>query len=277
MSIANSAIAITGSAVKARIKSKGATRAAEFQEQAADAGIDVQSEQFQRILALLNPSAEGGDLARQQQLALLGLLGPEAQEQAQSQIQESPGQQFIRERQQRALVRNQAATGGLGGGNIQTALQEQAAGFAQQDLENQFSRLGGLAAAGQQAAFGIGEFGSSTSTNISNLLLERGRASAAGTLGRAQARAEFTDDTTSALTSTNFSEAFSSFSDSKLKDNIKKIGKIGRLNVYEWIWKTTGLKDKGFIAEEVQEYFPHLVEEHNGFLRVNYNQAIEVA
>jgi len=271
MSIASSVVGIIGSAVKARQKSKGATRAAQFQEQAAAAGIDVQSEQFQRILELLGPSAEGGDLARQQQLALLGLLGPEAQQQAQEQFQESPGQQFIRERQQRALVRNQAAIGGLGGGNIRTALQEQAAGFAQQDFANQFSRLGGLAAAGQEAATNIGQFGSSTSTNISNLLLESGRASAAGTLGRAAARAEFTGDVVSSLGSSGI------FSDSKLKDNITKIGKIGCLNVYEWTWKTTGLDDVGFIAEEVREHFPDLVEEHNGFLRVNYEKAIEEA
>jgi hypothetical protein len=32
----------------------------------------------------------------------------------------------LTKRQQRALTRNQAAMGGLGGGNIQTALQEQA-------------------------------------------------------------------------------------------------------------------------------------------------------
>ncbi len=276
MSIANSAIAITGSAVKARIKSKGATRAAEFQESAAQAGIDIQGEQFQRILQLLGGTAEGGDLARQQQLALLGLLGPEAQEAAQAQFKESPGQQFIRERQQRALVRNQGAIGQLGGGNIQTALQEQAAGFAQQDFASQFSRLGGLAEAGQQAATDIGQFGLAEATNIGELLGVQGRAAAAGTLGRAAARAEFTDDVTSGLTSASGSIG-SLFSDSKLKDNIIKIGKIGCLNVYEWTWKTTGLDDVGFIAEEVREHFPDLVEEHNGFLRVNYNQVMEVA
>jgi len=150
---------------------RSAEEAARIQQEALQGGIDVQSEQFNRILELISPQVEAGDLARQQQLALLGLLGPEAAQSAQSQIQESPGQQFIRERQQRALIRNASATGGLGGGNIQTALQQQAAGFAQQDIGNQFNRLSSLTGGGQVATGNIGQFGQATSGNISNLSL----------------------------------------------------------------------------------------------------------
>lgn len=269
MSIGSAIAGIAGSFLGSRGAGRAATRAADFQSGAAEQGIDVQNEQFQRILGLLGPSIEGGDLARQQQLGLLGLLGPEAQQAAQAQFAESPGQQFIRERQQRALTRNQAAIGGLGGGNIRTALQEQAAGFAAQDFGNQFNRLGGLAGAGQQAATNIGQFGQASAANIGNLLTQRGQAQASGTLGRGEARAGLIGGLVSGIGSI--------FSDSKLKDNIKRIGKIGCLNVYEWTWKTTGLDDVGFIAEEVKEHFPDLVEEHNGFLRVNYDQAIERA
>ena len=239
------------------------------QTSALQGGIDVQNDQFQQILALLGPSMEAGDTARQQQLALLGLLGPEAQAAANTQFSESPGQQFIRERQQRALTRNQAAMGGLGGGNIQTALQEQAAGFAAQDFNNQFNRLSGLSGAGQNAVTNIGQFGQATAGNVANLMNQQGQATAAGTLGAQQARSQGAGNLLS------LGAAF--FSDSKLKENINKIGKIGVLNVYEWKWKTTGLDDVGFIAEEVKEHFPDIVEEHNGFLRVDYNQAIEAA
>jgi len=243
--------------------------AARLQQQGTQAGIDVQSDQFQQILGLLGPSIEGGDMARQQQLALLGLLGPEAQQTAQNQFQDSPGQQFIRERQQRALVRNQSAIGGLGGGNVKTALQEQAAGFASQDFNNQFNRLGGLSGAGNQAVNAAGQFGQQSAGNISNLINQGAQAGAAGILGQQQANAGLFQNLLGAGTAI--------FSDSKLKDNITKIGKIGVLNVYEWTWKTTGLDDVGFIAEEVKEHFPDIVEEHNGFLRVNYDEAIKRA
>ena len=246
-----------------------AERAAQEQQDAFGRGIDVQSEQFQQILGLLGPSIEAGDSARQQQMALLGLLGPEAQQAAQAQFQQSPGQQFIRERQERALTRNQAAMGGLGGGNIKTALQQQAAGFASQDFNNQFNRLGGLSGAGNNAVSNAGQFGQQSAGNISNLLGQQGNAAASGILGAQQAQSQGVGNVLGLVGSF--------FSDSKLKDNITKIGKIGVLNVYEWTWKTTGLDDVGFIAQEVQEHFPDIVEEHNGFLRVDYNKAIERA
>lgn len=246
-----------------------AEQAARLQQEGAQAGIGRQEEQFASILELLGPSIEGGDLARQQQLALLGLLGPEAQQAAQTQFTDSPGQQFIRERQQRALTRNASAIGGLGGGNIRTALQEQAAGFAAQDFGNQFNRLGGIAGLGQQAATNLGQFGQASTQNITNLLTQQGQAGASGVLGAQQANTGLAQNLIGLGTAI--------FSDSRLKDNITKIGKIGCLNVYEWTWKTTGLDDVGFIAEDVKEHFPDLVQEHNGFLKVNYDHAIKRA
>ena len=71
---------------------------------------------------------------------LSGALGPEEQQAAIEQFQETPGQAYLREEQERALLRNAAAIGGLGGGNVRTALQEQAFGRAatqmQQNIEN---------------------------------------------------------------------------------------------------------------------------------------------
>lgn len=86
-----------------------------------------------------------------QRSALLGLSGAESQQEAFSRFAESPGQTFLRERQERALLRNAAALGGLGGGNIRTALQEQAFGRAQTDLDQQLARLTGVAREGLTA------------------------------------------------------------------------------------------------------------------------------
>ena len=99
----------------------------------------------------LQPWQQAGTSALQQQQALLGMGGQESQQQAFEAFGNSPGQQFLRDRQQKALMRNSAAMGGLGGGNVRTALQEQAAGNAAQDYSNQFNRLGQLSGQGFQA------------------------------------------------------------------------------------------------------------------------------
>jgi hypothetical protein len=109
----------------------------------------------------LTPYTEAGRGALTEQQALLGLSGQGAQQEAYARFTESPGQAFLRERQERALLRNAAAIGGLGGGNVRTALQEQAFGRAQTDLDRQLTRLGvvsgqGLTAAQEAARTGYG-------------------------------------------------------------------------------------------------------------------------
>jgi len=86
-----------------------------------------------------------GQSALQQQQTMLGMNGLDAQNQSFDAFANSPGQQFLRDRQERALMRNAAAMGGLGGGNVRQALQDQAAGNAMQDYNNQFNRLGQVA------------------------------------------------------------------------------------------------------------------------------------
>lgn len=100
-----------------------------------------------------------GQGASQQQAALSGALGPQAQAQAFQQFESSPGQQFLQERGERAVLRNAAATGGLGGGNVLKALSDYGQGMALQDLENQFARLGQVANRGAnvgQTMAGVG-------------------------------------------------------------------------------------------------------------------------
>ena len=104
----------------------------------------------------LNPFAQPGQQANQVQAALSGALGSAAQQDAFNNFNESPGQAFLRDRAETALTRNAAALGGLGGGRVRDALQQNAIGLAQQDLDRQFGRLGtvadrGLAATSQQA------------------------------------------------------------------------------------------------------------------------------
>lgn len=106
----------------------------------------------------LEQFASTGEAALQKEAALSGALGAEAQQAAINEFTESPGQAFLRQRQEQALLRNQAAIGGLGGGNVRTALQEQAFGIAAQQQQQQIENLRalsqqGLVAAGQQGGF----------------------------------------------------------------------------------------------------------------------------
>lgn len=172
---------------------KAAKRAANTQAKAADTAIGEQRRQFDVTQENLRPFQEAGVGALGQQQALLGLSGEEEQQQAFQAFNESPGQKFMRDRAQRNLVRNASAIGGLGGGNVRSALVEQGAGFAQQDFQNQFGRLGQLAGQGQAATTNLGQFGSQTATNIGNLGIAGSQARASGILGGAQAESQFTN------------------------------------------------------------------------------------
>ncbi len=169
---------------------EAAAEAATTQERGVLAGIEEERRQFDITQEQLAPFQEAAVGALGQQQALLGLSGQEAQQQAFAGLQESPGQQFLRERQQRALLRSASAIGGLGGGNVRTALQQQAVGFAQQDIQNQFGRLGVLSGRGQQAATSIGQFGAQAAGNIAQFQQVAGQARASGILGQQQAQAQ---------------------------------------------------------------------------------------
>lgn len=112
---------------------------------------------------------QGGEQAQRMNAALTGALGADAQAEAYAQFQEGPGQAYLREQAERGLTRNAAAIGGLGGGSVRSALQEQAIGMASQDFQNQFDRRNtvadrGLSAANTEAEILMGDDRNRTST-----------------------------------------------------------------------------------------------------------------
>ena len=205
--------------------------AAAVQAEAAQAGIQENRRQFDLNRADLQPRIQGGNEAFDQQRILLGLgsaptssgapmggstsgragrrlsaegftpqgpsaPGPSAEEQqrqAFASFNESPGQRFLRDRAQKNLLRNASAIGGLGGGNVRTALVEQGAGFAQQDFNNQFARLGQLAGQGQNAANTSGQLGAQSASQIGNLQANQGAAQASGIIAPSQANTDATN------------------------------------------------------------------------------------
>lgn len=138
--------------------------------------------------AFLDPYADAGQNALQQQQALSGALGPAAQQAAYDQIQNSPAYQAQMQASENSILSNASATGGLRGGNTQAAL----AGNAQQTLANsiaqQYGQFQGLSAAGQNAATNQAGIGFQGAQGVANLQEMRGQSRAGGVLGVANAQ-----------------------------------------------------------------------------------------
>lgn len=174
-------VAVAGATVVGgALASQSAGEAADVQAQAAEGSVAEQRRQFNVAQKQIQPFQKAGVSALRRQQALLGMSGGPAQREAYSKLAASPGQQFLQERAQKNLLRNAASIGGLGGGNVREALVQQGVGFAQQDLENQFGRLGQLAGQGQAATTNIGQLGQATSANIGQTMLASGQARASG-------------------------------------------------------------------------------------------------
>lgn len=233
------ATAIVGTAVVGGIaQSRAAKKASSAQTESAQAGIDEQSRQFDKLVQLMKPYVQAGagtaggefdaaqylrdnpDVAANSyfsqnplehyqkygkkegrafpttqavqgslggQQALLGLLGPEAQQQAIGGLEQSPQFQSLVQQGENALLQNASATGGLRGGNLQGALAQYRPQLLSQLIESQFSKLGGLTQIGQAAAAGQASAGLQTGANVGNLLQQQGQARAGGALAQGQA------------------------------------------------------------------------------------------
>jgi len=204
---------VGGSAlIGSTMQAGAASEAAGIQAGASEAGIQEQRRQFNALQALLKPYtdvgvqalaglqpyAKAGEPAFEQQQALLGLKGPEAQRAAIAGIEGGAGYQEQIRAGEEALLQRASATGGLRGGNIQGALAQFRPQMLQQEIERQYGLLGGianigrvttqnLAQIGQASAAGTGAAGLQTGTNVANLLGQQGAARAGGELGEAKA------------------------------------------------------------------------------------------
>jgi hypothetical protein len=100
---------------------------------------------------ILGPYNEAGMRALEQQQALMGLLGPEAQAAAQQAIQAGPQFGEMVRQSEMGILSNAAATGGLRGGNTQAALMQNRPNILTQLINQQLQGLAGLSGQGLQA------------------------------------------------------------------------------------------------------------------------------
>ena len=179
-------VAVAGATlVSGVVSSQAQGRAAKKQIRAADQGIDEQRQQFDAMQAGLAPYAKAGQPALEQQQALSGSLGPEAQQAAIQAIQNGPLYSGLVRQGEDAILQNASATGGLRGGNTQAALAQFRPNLMNSLIEQQYQRLGGLAGMGQNSATMTGQAGMMAGQQISGLYGQQGAAGAGATIGKA--------------------------------------------------------------------------------------------
>lgn len=145
----------------------------------------VTRELFGETKEQLLPFIQGGTPAFEQQQALSGALGPEAQAEAFANFQEDPGTAFLKEQGLRLIESGAGATGGLGGGDRLRELTKFSQGLALQNLGSRFNQLGAVTGTGLTAAQALGGVSGGAASGISQALQAAGAGKAAGITGSA--------------------------------------------------------------------------------------------
>lgn len=149
---------------KAQIEAAQERKRAEVLEtRLADLGFGVAEDQvgFQK----------GGLAAFRQMQALTGALGPEAQQQAIAQLEASPQFQSMVTQGERAILQNAAATGGVRGGNVQSMLATFRPQLLSQIIEQQYSKLGGMAGLGADVGQGLAGLGAGAARGAAGTIM----------------------------------------------------------------------------------------------------------
>jgi hypothetical protein len=181
-------IAVGGATlISGMAQADAAEGAAAAQSGAAQAGIDEQRRQFDAVQKLLAPYVSAGAPALEAQQAFLGLRGPEAERAAIERIKGGETFQALAGQGEEALLQRASATGGLRGGNIQGALAQFRPALLSSLIDQQYGRLGGMTALGQQSAAGVGAAGQQTGVNVANLLGQQGAAQAGAEIAQGKA------------------------------------------------------------------------------------------
>ena len=173
-----------GGITGAKQQGQAAERAANIQAGASDQAIAEQRRQFDTLINLMSPYVTSGNQAIGQQGALIGLGGQQAQQDAISQLEQSPMFTSLLRQGENAMLQNASATGGLRGGNTQSALMQFRPDLLAQVINDQYSKLGGLTQIGQASAAGQASAGIQNASNIGALLADRGAALAGGQLAK---------------------------------------------------------------------------------------------
>lgn len=200
------AVTAGSTVVGGAISSRGARKAAQAQQQAADQAAQVQREIFQKQTELAEPFRQAGITSQNELMRLLGIGGDAAaadygmltRQFGEKDLQMDPGYGFRLREGEKALERMQAARGNLLSGGAIKAGQRFGQDLASQEYMNAFNRaqaqlgtrlgtLGSLYGAGQAAAQQVAGQAGQMGVNVGNLMTQGGQARASGYLGQANA------------------------------------------------------------------------------------------
>lgn len=186
--MAGAAVVSVGAGIySANKQSSAAKSAAQAQTDSAQAGIEEQRRQFDKVQELLAPFVNAGTSALSGQKDLLGTNGAAAQQSAIDALQASPQFQTLTQQGEEAILANASATGGLRGGNVQGSLAQFRPQVLSQLIEQQYQRLGGMTQLGQASAAGVGSAGIQTGNNVTQLLQQQGAAQAGASIAQGKA------------------------------------------------------------------------------------------
>ena len=306
------ATAIIGSAVVGGVLSSNAQKSAaksasRAQQQAADQSIAEQRRQFDAVQQLMAPYVQSGTTALSRYNALTGLSGQEAQQSMIQQISSGAEYGSLVRAGEEAILQSASATGGLRGGNTQSALAKFRPEILSSLIRDEYSRLGNMVSMGQNAAAGVGNAGMQTGQNISNQYGQIGQAQAGAALARGQATANMwgniagsvglaaglggfgnrpaappagfdamlTNVQTPVGLGTINTTPFIGTSDRRLKTDIEPAGERNghAWYTYRYVWDDVGTVRGGVMAQEVMATHPEAVLTHPlGFLMVDYSK-----
>lgn len=197
--VAGAAITVVGGLASADAQRSAGNKAADKDIRAQQLAIDEQKRQFDAIQKLLSPFVTGGTSAFAAQGDLAGLNGPAKQKAAIDAIQASPQFGAMLKQGNDNILAQASATGGLRGGNTKAAIGQFAPNLLTQLITQQYERLGGLSALGQNAAAMTGNAGMHSGDAISQLLQQQGAAGAGAALSAGRANSTLINGAAGAL------------------------------------------------------------------------------
>lgn len=179
-----------------------------------------------------------------------------------------------------AILKTASATGGLRSGGSQKDIYDYNLDLSNKALLTSFNqaqqrqdaeRLLNLQGLGGLAGINTNEGA------IANMMSGIGATKAAGITGAAQAKAQGTNNALDTILGAGQALA-TVFSDIRLKEDIRFLGRSHGINWYGWTWnehaKELGLEGEcsGVLAHEAYEIYPNAVSEKDGFLQINYSK-----
>lgn len=197
--VATAGVNLAGSFLSSKNSKNAANSAKDAQVQAAQLGVDENRRQFDALQQLMAPYVDAGKGAMGAQQNLIGLNGNDAQAQAIAGLQAGPQYTAMMQAGSDQILGNASATGGLRGGNTQSALGQFGGQMLSQIINQQYQNLGGLTSLGQNSAAGVGNAGMQSARDLSTLFNQQGSAQAGAALARGQANNQWINGLTGTL------------------------------------------------------------------------------